>query len=123
MATECNPVESETKVNTINVIEMAKSANQDGSNQSTSSSTTQDLVPGTACGSTGDDSDPANRETASPESEDGSGVFSFSKNLRAGHKSVCFHSVTCQPAERKITNGKFLFPYLSIRINAIILFA
>lgn len=84
-------------ITTINIVQI------DESNQSISSSTT--TTPG-PCGSTGDESELNYRETASPESDDGNGVFNFSRNLRVGPKSVCFHSETCQPGEKKITSGK-----------------
>jgi hypothetical protein len=121
MATSLNVVESETKlkINPIIVSEMMIGVNQDDSNQSTSSSTTLDQMPSASSGSNGHESDAANRETASPESEDGTGgVFNFNRGLRQHPKSVCFHSVTSQSGEKKITSGKsFWFSHFQNQIN------
>lgn len=73
-----------------------------------------------AGGSTASDSDVGgcslkDRDTASPDSEeDGSGVFSFGRNSTGAvktpsSKSVCFHSVTCTPGEKKISSRKCAF--------------
>jgi len=107
MATSLNVVESETKLNIITVSDLTLGANQDDSNQSTSSSTTLDQMPTASSGSNDHESDAGYRENASPESEDGTGVvFKFNRSLRQHHKSVCFHSVTSQSGEKKITSGK-----------------
>ena len=95
--------------------------NLDDSNQSTSSSANLDQT--SAQGSNGHESDAANRETASPESEEWTGVFNFSK--RQQQKSVCFHSVTSQSGEKKVTNGEplfhyiYIYPQISFQINII----
>ena len=108
MSSGLNVSESDNKVNNMTDSDLTVAANLDDSNQSTSSSANLDQT--SAHGSNGHESDAANRETASPESEEWAGVFNFSKSLRHQQKSVCFHSVTSQSGEKKVTNGKpFIF--------------
>lgn len=106
MSTSLNVSQSINKVNNMTDSELTVGANLDDSNRSTSSSATLDQ---TSHGSNGHESDAANREAVSPESEEWPGVFNFSKSLRQQQKSVCFHSVTTQSGEKKVTNGmKFI---------------
>ncbi|XP_054162349.1 inactive phospholipase C-like protein 1 [Oppia nitens] len=108
MSSSVNVTESHNKVNNNNnncaSSDVTTGAIVDDSNQSTSSSTALDQTHSPCFGSNG--SDPVSREAVSPESEDGSGnVFNFNRNLKQTQKSVCFHSVTAQSGEKKVSNA------------------